>query len=482
MAARSDRQARLDSLRAAFAGRLLYEDADMAPFLVDWRRRWRGRALAVAQPDTTADVAAIVRWCAGQGVPIVAQGGNTGLSGGSIPDMSGDALLLSLARLNQVRAVDPVNNTITVEAGCILQHVQAAADAAGRLFPLSLAAEGSCTVGGNLSTNAGGTAVLRYGNARELCLGLEVVTPAGEIWDGLRGLRKDNSGYDLRDLFIGAEGTLGIITAAVMKLYPRPAARLPAFVALASPDDALGLLGLAQAQLGSQLTAFELLSDFCLGIVLRHRPGARAPLEAAAPWYALIELSDLTGEATARAALEALLEEALAKGLIADGTIAASHAQAQALWALREEISGAEAAEGKNIKHDIAVPISRIAAFIAQGEAAILAAYPDVRMVVFGHLGDGNLHFNVAAPAGIDDELFLGHQAGINRITHDLVAAYGGSISAEHGLGVLRRDEAARYKSPVELAMMRAVRRALDPRGIMNPGKFITMEQDAPSI
>ena len=479
MTENSSKAARLDSLRAAFSGRLLAEDADTAPFLIDWRRRWRGAALAVAQPDTTQDVAAIVRWCAAHGVPIVPQGGNTGLSGACIPDESGDALLLSLTRLNRVRAIDPVNNTVTVEAGCILQNVQAAADEAGRLFPLSLAAEGSCTIGGNLSTNAGGTAVLRYGNARELCLGLEVVTPSGEIWEGLRGLRKDNTGYDLRDLFIGAEGTLGIITAAVMKLYPRPAARLPAFVAVDTPDDALALLGLAQARLGSRLTGFELMSDFCLRIVLRHIPGTRAPLAGRSPWYVLVELSDLTGEDSARAALETLLQEALEQKLIGDATIAASQAQGRALWALREEISAAEAAEGKNIKHDIAVPISRIASYVAEAEAAILAAYPDVRMVVFGHLGDGNLHFNVAAAPGIDDELFLHQQAGINRITHDMVAAYHGSVSAEHGLGVLRRDEAARYKPPVELAMMRTIRRALDPQGIMNPGKFITMAPEA---
>jgi FAD/FMN-containing dehydrogenase len=460
-------------LRAAFAGRLITEAAEQQPFLLDWRRRWHGRALAVAQPDTADDVARVVRWCAARGVPVVPQGGNTGLSGGSVPDESGRALVLSLARLNRIRAVDPLNNTLVAEAGCILQQVQQAARDAGRLFPLSLAAEGSCTIGGNLSTNAGGVQVLRYGNARELCLGLEVVTPQGELWNGLRGLRKDNTGYDLRDLYVGAEGTLGVITAAVLKLHPLPTAQVCAFAAVASPDAALALLELAQRRAGPQLTAFELVSEACLGLVLKHGPDCRRPLADAHPWYVLLELSTLDDEAGATATLEALLEAAIEQGLVADAALAASLAQRSALWALRENISEAQAAEGKNIKHDIAVPISRIADFVRETDVAIAAAHPGVRMIVFGHLGDGNLHYNVSPPPGESGDAFLARQDAINRITHDAVVRHGGSISAEHGLGILRRDENARTKSAVEMALMRRLKAAFDPAGIMNPGKFL---------
>jgi FAD/FMN-containing dehydrogenase len=463
----------LAGLRAAFAGRLITDAAEQAPFLLDWRKRWRGRALAVAQPDTAEDVAQVVRWCAARGVPVVPQGGNTGLSGGSVPDDSGRALVLSLARLNRIRSIDLPNNTLVAEAGCILQQVQQAARDAGRLFPLSLAAEGSCTIGGNLSTNAGGVQVLRYGNARELCLGLEVVTPQGELWNGLRGLRKDNTGYDLRDLFVGAEGTLGVITAAVLKLHPLPTAQVCAFAAVPSPDDALRLLELAQRRAGPQLTAFELVSEACLGLVLQHFADCRRPLADVHPWYVLLELSTLDDEAGATAVLEGLLGGAIEQGLVADAAVAASLAQRRALWALRENISEAQAAEGKNIKHDIAVPISRIADFVRETDAAIAAAHPGVRMIVFGHLGDGNLHYNVSPPVGENGDAFLTRQDAINRITHDAVVRYAGSISAEHGLGVLRRDENARTKSPVEMALMRSLKTAFDPAGIMNPGKFL---------
>jgi FAD/FMN-containing dehydrogenase len=427
----------------------------------------------VVQPDTATDVAKVVTWCAANDVPIVPQGGNTGLSGGATPDDSGRAVVLSLARLDKVRSLDPVNNTMTVEAGCILQRVQDVAAEAGRFFPLSLAAQGSCTIGGNLSTNAGGAAVLRYGNMREQCLGLEVVTAQGELWDGLRGLRKDNTGYDLRDLFIGAEGTLGVITAAVLKLYPAPAARLAAFAAVETPEAALRLLSLAQARLGASLTAFELVSDACLGIVLRHFPALRAPLETPAPWYVLVEVTDLALEAAAAAGLQGLLEAGFEQGMVVDAAVASSLAQTQALWALRENIAEAQGHEGKAIKHDVSAPISRIGEFIAEAAAALTAAYPEIRLMVFGHLGDGNLHFNVSPAEGDPGLSMMAWQDGINRITHDLVARYGGSISAEHGLGVLRRDEAARYKSPVELAMMRAIKQALDPQGLMNPGKLL---------
>jgi len=463
----------IDDLRAAFSGRVLTHADDVAPFLTDWRKLWTGKALAVAQPDTPQDVAKAVKWCAARGVPIVPQGGNTGMSGGAAPDGGGTAIVLSLARLNKIRHVDPVGNTLTLDAGCILSHVQETAAAHDRHFPLSLAAEGSCTIGGNLATNAGGTAVLRYGNARDLCLGLEVVTADGEIWDGLRGLRKDNTGYDLRDLFIGSEGTLGIITGAVLKLFPKPAAKVTAVLAVESPAAALALFAKARAGLDTGLTAFELFSDACLALVLDHFPAARRPVESRSPWYVLMELTDMNSEAAARGALQALLESAFEDGLVTDGAIAGSIAQSRAFWALRENIAEAQGAVGKTIKHDISVPIWRIADFVAEADAAVAAAYPDFRFVTFGHLGDGNLHYNFSPAPGADQAAFYAEQDRLNRITHDLVRKHGGSISAEHGLGVLRRDEADRFRSDVERRMMRAIKAALDPRGLMNPGKVL---------
>ncbi len=469
----------LNTLRVCFAGKLYTTDADKAPYLLDWRKRYQGAARAVAEPDSAQDVAAVVRWCAANKVAVVPQGGNTGLSGGSIPDASGNAVVISLRRMKAVRAIDVVNNTITVEAGCVLQTVQEAALAAGRLFPLSLAAQGSCTIGGNLSTNAGGVQVLRYGNARELCLGLEVVTAQGEVWDGLRGLRKDNTGYDLRDLFVGSEGTLGVITAAVMKLHPLPAAKQVAWVALESPAIAMQLLGLAQQRLGAGLTAFELVSDTCLGLVLAHFEGSRNPLTSDAPWYVLMECSDFVSQTHCTDALQGILEAAFEAELVLDAAVSDNDTQFKAIWALRENISEAQAREGKNIKHDIAVPISSIAQFVEETTAKVQAAFPAVRMVTFGHLGDGNLHYNVSPAIGASDakshDAFLKNQDAMNLIVHDAVAAYNGSVSAEHGLGVLRRDEAARYKSPVELGLMRAVKQALDPDNRMNPGKVIAL-------
>jgi len=469
--------AMIDSLRAAFSGRLITEANDLEPFVIDWRRRYFGRALAVAQPDTVADVAAVVRWCAAQRVPIVPQGGNTGMSGAATPDESGHAVVLSLARLKKIRAIDTINNSITVEAGCVLSELRDAADQAGRLFPLSLPSEGSCTIGGNLSTNAGGVQVLRYGNARELCLGLEVITPDGEIWNGLRGLRKDNTGYDLRDLFIGAEGTLGVITAATLKLFPKPAAQITAMATVATPHAALKLLEQAQAALGSSLTAFELISDLCIDLVLQHFPDCRLPFAQRSPYYVLIESSDSEGAEHAEAQFEALMQRAIEAGLVDDAAVASSLAQSRAMWALRENISEAQALTGKNIKHDIAVPISAIGDFVEKTNALIAQRFPGIRMVVFGHLGDGNLHYNVSPPVdrcGPEHEAeFLALQPELNLITHDSVVAFNGSISAEHGLGQLRRDESARYKSPVEMALMRRVKQALDPLGIMNPGKVL---------
>jgi len=471
----------IESLRAAVDGHLLVDGHDVAPFLVDYRRRWTGRAIGVAEPRTVAEVQAAVRWCAKHGVPIVAQGGNTGLSGGSVPDASGRALLLSLRRLDRVRAIDAGSQTLTVDAGVTLQRAQEVAGEAGLLLPLSLAAEGSCTIGGNLATNAGGTQVLRFGNARDLCLGLEVVTPAGELWDGLRSLRKDNTGYDLRDLYIGSEGTLGIITGAVLKLSPQPRAKLAALVAVPDPAAALALLGLAQSQLGSMLTAFELISDTCLSLVLRHVPGTRAPLEPRPPWMLLLELSSSTDEAAAQSALEGLLGEALEREYCSDAVVSGSGAQFEAFWSLREHISDAQASEGATIKHDISMPVSAVPEFIESVGAGLAREYPTLQQVVFGHLGDGNLHYNLSPPAdgSLDKAAFLALEPALNRRVHDAVAARRGSISAEHGLGVLRAAEAARYKSPVELELLRAVKRALDPRGLLNPGKVFAEAGDA---
>ncbi|HEU4620795.1 MAG TPA: FAD-binding oxidoreductase [Burkholderiaceae bacterium] len=455
------------------ASNVLSHEADQAGYLTDWRRRFTGRALAVVRPGSTEEVAAVVRLCAQTQTPIVTQGGNTGLVGGATPDASGRAIVLSLARMNRIRAIDTANNTVTVEAGCVLQTLQQAARDAGRLFPLSLAAEGSCTIGGNLSTNAGGIQVLRYGNTRELCLGLEVVTPQGEVWNGLVGLRKDNTGYDLRDLYIGAEGTLGVITAACMKLYPMPKARATALAALRSIADAVALLELAQAHCGPTLTGFEMLTDVCLRLVEKHFPAHKSPFADAHPVYVLLEISDHEDEAHATALFESLMERAFEANLVVDAVVAQSVAQSQALWALRENISEAQAHEGKNIKHDISVPISRIAEFCARTGALIEQRYPGVQLVNFGHLGDGNLHYNVSPPPGQPEAEFLAQQPGIYELVHDQVAAFGGSISAEHGIGQLKRQENERYKSPVAIRLMRTIKHALDPLGIMNPGKLV---------
>ncbi len=452
---------------------VLDQPADMAPFLRDWRGRFTGAALAVLRPGSVDEVAQLVKACAAARVPVVPQGGNTGLVLGSVPDASGTAVVLSLARLNRIRAVDPVNRTMTVDAGCILQQVQEAAAEAGCLFPLSLAAEGSCTIGGNLATNAGGTGVLRYGNTRELCLGLEVVTPQGELWSGLTGLRKDNTGYHLRDLYIGAEGTLGIITGAVLKLHPAPKASITALAALPSPAHALRLLSLMQDRAGASLTGFELMSAFCLQLVHKHFPQLPQPFSQPHPQYVLLELSSSESAAHAVALLENGIGAAFETGIIEDAVVATSVAQSRGLWQIREHIPLAQAADGKNIKHDISLPVSSIADFVAHTEPLLQQAFPGCRLVCFGHLGDGNLHFNVAPPAGIANEAFLANQEQVNRVVHDAVAGFGGSISAEHGIGALKRDELARYKSPVELDLMRAIKAALDPLGIMNPGKIL---------
>jgi FAD/FMN-containing dehydrogenase len=463
----------LEALRAAVGEAQVRVDGDLSAWERDWRRRWHGKALAVVRPGSTAEVAAVVRACVAQGASLVPQGGNTGLVGGGVPDTSGTQVVLSLARMNRVRGLDADNLTLTVEAGAVLQAVQQTAQDAGFWFPLSLAAEGSCTIGGNLATNAGGTQVLRFGNARELCLGLEVVTADGEVWDGLSGLRKDNTGYDLRHLMIGSEGTLGIITAATLKLHPRPAASMTAMAACASLEQCVALLRMARNRLDAGLTGFEVMGRFSLDLVARHFPALPQPLPAA-PWTALLELSDAEGEDQALARLESLLGAALEAGVIDDAVVAESLAQAKALWHVRESIPLAQSEEGLNIKHDISLPVSAIPGYCARTDAALEAAIPGVRLVNFGHLGDGNLHYNVQAPAGTDGVAFLRErEAEVNRIVYDEVAACGGSFSAEHGVGALKLHEMETRKSPVALALMRRIKQALDPQGVLNPGRVV---------
>lgn len=466
----------LDQLRQAVgAEHVLTPQTDLSAWEQDWRQRARGKALAVVRPASAVEVAAVVRLCAAAGIAIVPQGGNTGLVVGSIPDKTGTQIVLSLQRMNRVRALDPENMTLTVEAGCILQQVQETAVQAGLLFPLSLAAEGSCTIGGNLSTNAGGTQVLRYGNARELCLGLEVVTAQGEIWNGLSGLRKDNTGYDLRHLMMGSEGTLGVITAATLKLFAQPAAQLTAWASVADLQSAVKLLGLAQRQLGASLTGFEVMSQFSLGLVAKHLPHLQVPLYEQSPWCVLLELSDGESEDHARQQLGTLLESAWDDEWVGDAIVAQNLTQAQALWQVRESISMAQAKEGLNIKHDISLPISRIAEFVAETDALLQTRFPGVRLVNFGHLGDGNLHYNVQAPAGVDSQDFLQEQEqDINTLVFDQVLRHQGSISAEHGIGTLKATTLPRYKDPTALAMMRAIKQALDPQNLLNPGKVLT--------
>jgi len=474
-------QALLHELKRVVGEAHVLTDGDLSAWEQDWRKRAHGRALAVVRPGSTTEVAGVVKACAAyqvqhpdRALSLVPQGGNTSLVVGATPDDTGQQMVLSLQRLNTVRAVDAANLTITAEAGCILQSVQDAAQAAGFLFPLSLAAEGSCTLGGNLGSNAGGTQVLRFGNARELCLGLEVVTAQGEIWHGLSGLRKDNTGYDLRHLFIGSEGTLGIITAASMKLYPLPAAQLTAWAAVPSMQAAVTLLGLAHRHLGAGLTGFEVMGQFALSLVDKHFKQLRVPLLGEQPFCVLLENSDHESEAHARAQLEGLLEAAMAEGCVTNAVIAENLAQAKTLWQVRESISLAQSEEGLNIKHDISLPVSAIPSFVQATDAALAQAIPGVRLVNFGHLGDGNLHYNVQAPEGSDPADFLrDFEPEVNRLVFDAVVRFGGSISAEHGVGSLKVAHLAHYKSPVALELMRAIKRALDPHNLMNPGRVI---------
>ncbi|MES2241839.1 MAG: FAD-binding oxidoreductase [Pseudomonadota bacterium] len=464
----------LDALRAIVGDAHVLTGGDLSAWELDWRKRARGKALAVVRPADTAQVAAVVRACAAAGVPMVPQGGNTGLVGGSTPDASGRQIVLSLQRMNAVRAIDTANLTMTVEAGCILQTLQETAEKAGFLFPLSLAAEGSCTIGGNLGSNAGGTQVVRYGNTRDLCLGLEVVTAQGEVWEGLSGLRKDNTGYDLRDLFIGSEGTLGIITAATMKLYPMPAAQLTAWAAVPSMEDAVTLLGLAHRHLGAGLTGFEVMGQFALGLVAKHFKQQRVPLYEDTAFCVLLENSDHESESHAREQFERLLETAMEEGCVTDAVVAENLQQAHQLWHVRESIPLAQAEEGLNIKHDISVPVSLIPEFVRVTDQLLARAIPGVRLVNFGHLGDGNLHYNVQAPAEGDAAAFLREQEeNVNALVYDSVQAFGGSISAEHGVGSLKLDKLEKHKSPVALGLMRAIKRGLDPENLMNPGRVL---------
>ncbi len=450
------------------AQNVLTDPIDTAPYLTDWRKRYTGVALAVVRPTTTEEVAQIVKACVAANTPIVPQGGNTSMVGGSVPDTTGRAIVLSLNRMNRVRSIDTDNDTVIAEAGVILQNLQLAVANAGRLFPLSLGAEGSCTIGGNLSTNAGGTNVLRYGNTRDLVLGLEVVTPSGEIWHGLSGLRKDNTGYDLKHWFVGAEGTLGVITAASLKLFPQPQARAVAMVAVASPADAVKFLNRMKRAFADRLVGFELIARVCVELVLRHIPNTREPFANPHAWQVLVELNDSRADAPIGEWMEAELGEAIESGEALDAVIAMSDAQINELWRMREEITEGQRLEGKNVKHDISIPISRIPAFIDKCNGTLISAFPSISLVCFGHLGDGNLHYNCGIPAQ-----GLANSEAINKIVYDHVDEFGGSISAEHGIGQLRREELTHHKSPVALEMMRQLKRALDPHNLMNPGKVI---------
>ncbi|MEN9689129.1 MAG: hypothetical protein RI998_1126 [Pseudomonadota bacterium] len=464
----------LEQLRQICGDAQVLHQQDLSAFERDWRGRGQGQALCVVRPGSTAEVAEVVKACAAQGAPMVPQGGNTGLVMGSTPDHSGREVVLSLQRMNTVRQIDAANATLTVEAGCVLTHLQQVAHDAGFLFPLSLASEGSCTIGGNLASNAGGTQVLRYGNARDLCLGLEVVTPQGEVWQGLSGLRKDNTGLDLRNLFIGSEGTLGVITAATLKLFPKPAAQRTAWAAVPSVQAAVDLLGLAQQQLGAGLTGLEMMGQVALGLVAKHMPQLQIPFWQDAPYCVLLELSDTESEAHAQQQLERLLEDAITQGVVLDAVVAQSMAQSQELWHVRENISMAQAAEGLNIKHDIALPVSAIPAFVTQTDALLTQQWPGVRMVNFGHLGDGNLHYNVQCPIDSDASVFLqDHEGPVNHAVYESVKAFGGSISAEHGIGRLKADTLPHYKDPVALALMHRIKQALDPHNVMNPGRVL---------
>ena len=455
---------------------ILTADQDKAPYLTDWRKRYTGKALAVVLPKTAQEVAKIVQLCAANQIAVVPQGGHTGFCGGATPDDSGKQIVLNLKHMNTIREIDVANQTITLEAGCILQAVQEKAAEQDFLFPLSLGAEGSCMIGGNLATNAGGTNVLRYGNTRDLCLGLEVVTAQGEIWNGLKGLRKDNTGYDLRDLFIGSEGTLGIITAAVMKLYPLPISQWTTLVAANSVASTIALLNLFQKRATSLLTGFEMMTQESLALNEKHFPQMANPLKENPPYTVLIELSDHESEVHVRQLLETILEEAFEAGLIADAVIANSLAQANTFWQMREHITLAQAQEGANLKHDITIPLSALESFIQETDTLMRLKYPGVRIINFGHLGDGNLHYNIAPPLGVDPKAFnLANEKPIHELIYAQVERCQGSISAEHGVGQLKLDGLRAHKGEVAHDLMKTLKRALDPQNILNPHKVVSI-------
>ena len=455
---------------------ILTQDQDKAPFLTDWRKRFTGKALAIVLPGSTAEVAKIVQLCVEHQIAIVPQGGHTGFCGGATPDSSGNQIVLNLKRMNRILDIDKANQTITIEAGCILQTIQENAEAQGFLFPLSLGAEGSCMIGGNLATNAGGTNVLRYGNARDLCLGLEVVTAKGEVWNGLKGLRKDNTGYDLRDLFIGSEGTLGIITSAVMKLYPLPISQWTTLAATESITKTIALLNLFQKRATSLLTGFEMMTQESLVLNEKHFPQLKNPLSDKPPFTILIELSDHESEAHVRQLLETILEEAFAAEIITDAVIANSLAQANTFWHMREHITLAQAEEGANLKHDITIPLSSLDHFIEETDALVRSQFPGVRIINFGHLGDGNLHYNIAPPEGIDHKAFnSAHEKAIHELVYRQVERFHGSISAEHGVGQLKLADLRAHKGAVAHDLMKALKTALDPQNILNPHKVVSI-------
>ncbi|WP_339948817.1 FAD-binding oxidoreductase [uncultured Albimonas sp.] len=459
-------------LKAAVGPRGFAEDpAEIAPHVVAWRDGWQGEVPLVMRPETTQEVAAIVRICAEAEVAIVPQSGNTGLTGGGQPHMGGSEIVLSLARMNRIRAVDPLNDSMTVEAGVILQRVQEEAARHDRLFPLSLAAEGTCQIGGNLSTNAGGVQVLRYGNARALVLGLEVVTAQGEIWDGLRALRKDNAGYDMKQVFLGSEGTLGIITAATLKLMPRPKDSAVALVAVPSAEAGIQLLAHLKSAMGETVTAFELMHEICFTLA-RETMGHEDPLPGH-EWRVLLQVDGPGPEGRMAETLQAALAEAMEAGVAVDAALPSSLDQVAKLWRIREDQAEVQQRAGAGIKHDISVPVSRIPEFVARADAALAAVYPGFRPCTFGHAGDGNLHYNPIRPEDWTDAAWKAETGAINRIVHDLVAEMNGSITAEHGVGRLRMHEMARLKDPVEMSLMRRLKAAMDPAGILNPGKML---------
>ena len=447
--------------------------ADIEPFTVDHRKLYRGVTPLVLKPSDTQQVSDILKVCYEAGVGVVPVGGNTGYCGAATPSADGSQVVLSLGRMRRIRSVDPDNYTLVAEAGCVLAEVQTAAESVDRLFPLSLGSEGSCQIGGNLSTNAGGTAVLRYGMMRDLVLGLEVVLPDGRIWDGIKPLRKDNTGYDLRDLFIGAEGTLGVITAAACKLFSRPRERITALVAVPDPQAAVSLLSQLRTTSGDAVTTFELMPRLALELVWRHIPKSVNPFDETYEWYLLVEISVGRQGTDTRAFVEEELARALEADRIYNAAIAQSESQRESFWRLRETIPEGQRTEGASIKHDISVTTSELPRFIEECSALLKQIAPEARIIPYGHMGDGNLHFNLSAPVQGDTQMFLALAPRIHRAVHDLVAQYGGSISAEHGIGQLKRADLVRYKSPVAIDIMRSIKAALDPKGIMNPGKVL---------